>query len=108
MEKEKQFEDVMGKLKQFEDVMGKIKQQEVKATPTVKDVVKTEKQEVSVKTKPYEWRPGSHAGGGGEGCFVIFFILVVVLFFMVTNPIAIIFWLIILWIPIIIISEILS
>jgi hypothetical protein len=51
MDTEKPFEDVMGKFKQFENVMGKIKQQEIKTTPTAKDVVETKKQEVSVETQ---------------------------------------------------------
>ena len=58
MDKEKPFEDVMGKLKQFEDVMGKIKPKEVNATPTTKDMVKNEKQEVSLETQLHELKEG--------------------------------------------------
>jgi hypothetical protein len=54
MDKEKPFEDVMGKLKQFEDVMGKIKPQELNATSTTKDEIEAKKQEVSLETQLHE------------------------------------------------------
>jgi hypothetical protein len=97
MDKEKHFEDVMEKLKQFETVMGKIKPQEVKATPTTKDVVKNEKQEVSIKTKPYEWRTESIKGEGSVGCWLaILIVLVPLVYFIVTNLAVVIAWFIIL------------
>jgi uncharacterized membrane protein YesL len=87
MDKEKQFEDVMGKLKQFENVMGKIKPQELKATSTTKDVVKKEKQEVSVKTKPHEWKTESIKGEGGGGCVLaILIVLAPLVYFLTTDP----------------------
>jgi len=131
MDKEKPFEDVMGKFKQFENVMRKIKPQGLNATPTNKDVVKTEKQGVPVETKPHEWRTYSitgEAGGGnvftkegfadqpiqkqegiGMGCWLaILIVLALLVYFLVTNHAAVITWFFILSILILVIDKIIK